>query len=141
MTSTKNRLVSAAGGFSGASSVLSSWQICHNICLGTIALLGSIGITLTGMPFMFLTKIAFPLWIIALILLSGITYLYLKHKCISKIWLIINYGLVIAGIPFMQSYKTAFLIIGGLVVAGGIVSYVLQIKAKKTKRCCYNDKR
>ena len=46
MKSLKNQLVGLAGRASGAASVLGSWQVCHNVCLGLIALLAVFGITL-----------------------------------------------------------------------------------------------
>jgi len=55
--SIKEKIIGATGSASGLTSVLGSWQICHNLCLGIIALLGVIGISLTWMPLMFLTKI------------------------------------------------------------------------------------
>ena len=130
----QEKLANYAGSISGGVSVLSSWQICHNICLGIIALLSVIGITVTGMPLLFLTRLAVPLWTTAVVLLGLSALLYIKKKCISKNLLIMNSGLIIAGIPFqsLQKFSAFFWIIGGLIAAAGII---LLIKDWKSKRC------
>ena len=96
----KERSIGTTGSISGAASILGSWQICHNVCLGLIALLSVIGITVAGMPLLFLTKLAIPLWTVAVILLGITTWFFIKKKCISGKLIIINSGLIIAGIPF-----------------------------------------
>src|SRR3989338_5629834 len=98
----EEKAIGAVGSISGTASILGSWQVCHSICLGIIALLGIIGITVVGMPLLFLTKIAIPLWAIAILLLIITIILYLKKKCISRGWILLNTGLIIAGIPFQQ---------------------------------------
>ncbi len=126
------------GSLSGAASILGSWQVCHNVCLGLIALLSVIGITLTGMPLLFLTKIAVPLWIVAVALLGVVAYFYFKRHCISKSLLLLNSGLIIAGVPFkaVQQYQYTFWVIGGGVALGGIALYVSgRVRKKKCERC------
>ena len=91
----KDKAIGATAGISGAASILGSWQICHNVCLGIIALLGLIGITITGMPLFFLTQIAVPIWAFAVVLLTISFALYVKMKCISRNLLIINTGLIV----------------------------------------------
>ena len=61
----KEKVMGATGSVSGVASVFGSWQVCHNICLGLIAVLAVLGVTVTGMPLLFLTKWAIPLWTIA----------------------------------------------------------------------------
>lgn len=131
----KEKITGAAGSITGITSIAGSWQVCHNICLGIIALLGAIGIAVTGMPLIFLTRLAVPFWIIAFVLLSITTGLYIKKKCISKKLLIFNSGLVIAGIPFeaLQKFKIVFWAIGGLFAAASLYLFVLD-KAGSTKR-------
>ena len=67
MSSIKNFITEKAAtlssSFSGALSFLGGYQVCHNVCLGIIALLSLIGITIVGMPLLFLTKVAIPFWI------------------------------------------------------------------------------
>ncbi len=135
---TKENMAGAVGSASGAASILGSWQICHNLCLGLIALLGIMGITLTGMPLLFFTKIAVPLWLIAVMLLAVVIYFYLKKHCISKNMVLINSGLIIAGIPFpsLQPFQVLFWIVGGVTAASGIGLYIKgKITRKKYLRC------
>jgi hypothetical protein len=80
----KEKFTGIAGSISGITSVLGSWQICHNLCLVVITVLSIIGITLIGMPLMFLETIALPFWIIAFVLLMITITIYIKNKCILK---------------------------------------------------------
>lgn len=130
----EEKLITATGTLSGATSVLGSWQICHSICLGLIALLSVIGITIVGMPLLFLTKIAVPLWSLALVILLLTLILYLKKKCISKKMLVFNSGLLIAGVPFqaLQKFSLVFWIVGGLVASLAIKWYI-QEKLQRRK--------
>lgn len=130
----KEKLIGATGTLSGFTSILGSWQVCHNICLGIIFALSIVGITITGMPLLFLTKIAVPLWTIAVLLLLATIILYQTRKCISKNLIILNAGLVIAGIPFknMQQYSVFFWSIGGLISLAAIILFIKdRIEGKK----------
>jgi len=122
----KEKFIGASGSISGVASVLGSWQVCHNICLGIIAFLSVIGITLVGMPLLFLTKIAVPLWTIAVIFLVITIALYINKKCVSKNLIIINTGLIIAGVPFkpLQRFLPFFWSIGGIIVILGIYLFI-----------------
>ena|SRR3989338_5607450 len=104
----KERIAGFVGSASGLASVLGSWQVCHNICLGLIALLAFFGIAATGMPLLFLTKVAIPFWIAAFILLFITLGFYFKKRCISKQMILFNTGLVVIGIPFFQSFTKVF---------------------------------
>ena len=125
----KEKYLNYFSSFTGASGIFSSYQVCHSICLGVIALLSLIGITLVGFPLLFLQKWALPLWSIALILFGISIILYLKHKHISKNLLVFNSGAIIVGIPFekLVFLRTYFLIIGFSVI---IFSLYLIIKKK-----------
>jgi len=68
----KERFLSIISSASGLMGVFSSWTVCHNVCTAAIALLAVIGITVTGMPLLFLQGVAVPLWTVAVI--------QLKHK-------------------------------------------------------------
>ena len=122
----KEKLIGATGSASGAASILGSWQICHNICLGLIALLGILGITVTGMPLLFLTQIAVPIWLVAVGLLLVTAYLYIRKRCISNRLLLFNSGLILAGVPFqpLQRFSLFFWIAGGAIAAAGIVLFI-----------------
>ena len=128
----KNNIISSTNAVSGGFSVLGSYQICHNICLSLISLLSLFGITIIGMPLIFLTKIATPFWVIAFILLISMIILKLtKMKGLSTNIIIFNSGLIVAGTPFnnLQIYKIYFLYIGGAIA---FIALLLIIKNKFT---------
>ena len=122
----KEKVIGATGSVSGAASIIGSWQICHSLCLGLIALLGVVGITVTGMPLLFFTKIAVPLWTIAVLLLITTIFVYTQKKCISKNLIILNSGLIIAGTPFqsLQKFSIFFWTVGGTIALAGIFLFV-----------------
>ncbi|MBI5065163.1 hypothetical protein HZA97_02900 [Candidatus Woesearchaeota archaeon] len=98
-------------------SILGSYQICHTVCMSLIALLAVLGITITGMPLLFLTKIALPFWLIAVTLFAVLLILRIKRMdCITNNSLTFNGGLLIIGIPFLQNYYFVALIIGSLLI-------------------------
>ena len=137
MKNIKERIVGATGSATGVTSILGSWQICHNVCLGIVALLGIIGITIVGMPLAFLTKLAIPFWSVAFILLLIIIALYIKKKCISKNLIILNSGLIIAGIPFqpLQRFIVFFWIIGGTLALIAVSIFIKdKIQKKRLKK-------
>lgn len=131
----KERIAGAIGSVSGIASVLGSWQICHNVCLGLIALLSVIGITLTGMPLAFLTTVAVPIWSIAFVLLIVTLGFYFTKKCISGKLIIFNSGLIIAGIPFqpLQNYSIFLWVIGGILATTGIILFIKDKINKKVE--------
>lgn len=136
----KEKAIGATGSVSGAASILGSWQICHSVCLGLIALLSIVGITITGMPLLFLTKVAVPLWSIAVLLLIAVIIMYKTRKCISKNLIIFNSGLIIAGTPFqpLKQYSIIFWIFGGLIAASGIFMFFKD--RMESKRCEHGQK-
>ncbi len=116
--------------FSSASAALatfgSSFQLCHNICLSLIAILGAIGIAITGMPLLFLFQYNIYFWAFAIVLLVPTLIMYIYRKCLSRNLLLFNIGIVIAGTPqnFTFSLQLAFWIIGGILVAIAIGSII-----------------
>ncbi len=135
----KEKLTESAGTISGTASVLGSWQVCHSVCLGIIALLSIFGITVTGMPLLFLTKIARPVWIIAVLIFIAALLIYLRKKCISRNLIIINAGLIIAGTPFFRNkFEAVFLIVGGAIVVFGIVLVLYRLYVKKSIKSLTN---
>ena len=130
MLKQKNVIMEKAASFSssisGALSFLGGYQVCHNVCLGIIALLSLIGITIVGMPLLFLQTVAIPFWIAAVLLFAIALIFYFKKKCISKNLLMLNSGIIIAGIPFkaLQSYLIVFWIIGGTLVLLSLLFYI-----------------
>ena len=122
----KQKLIGATGSVSGVASILGSWQICHNVCLGIVALLSIAGIAVVGMPLEFLTKFAVPLWTTAFVLLLVTLYFYFRKKCISKKLVLFNSGLIVAGIPFqpLQQFNVVFWVIGGGIAIVGVYLFV-----------------
>jgi len=122
----KEKIAAGTGSVSGAASVLGSWQVCHNVCLAIIALLSIIGITVTGMPLLFLTKVAVPLWLTAVLLFLIVLIFYLKRKCISKNLILLNLGFILAGTPeiFIGSFQIFFWILGGFFIIFSIIGFI-----------------
>ena len=127
----KEKLATITSSASGVLSFLGGYQICHNICMWIIALLSILGITVVGMPLLFLNKVAIPFWIAALVLFIISFYFYIKMKCISRNILILNSGILIAGVPFtqVQDYIKFFWIIGGTLFIIGL-SLIIKDKIK-----------
>ena len=130
----REKLLGISGGLSGSLSVLGSYQVCHNACLGLIAVLTLLGFTVAGMPLLFLTKVSIPFWIAALTLL--IITLILSYKKIIRISdkiILLNSGLIIAGIPFqrLQQFNYVFWIAGGSLVVFSIGWHLCEKVGKK----------
>lgn len=132
----KDKLVGVAGTASATTSILGGYQVCHTVCMSVIALLSMIGITVVGMPLMFLTKLAVPFWTLGIIFLSGMALLtYTKKMRFSQNILLANAGLLLAGTPFqaLQSFQTLFWLIGGAFV---VTSIILTLQSRGKKACC-----
>lgn len=129
ITKLKDKITSKVSSIAGALSFLGSYQVCHNICMGIIALLSIIGITVAGMPLFFLTKVAIPFWIAAITLFVLTILFYLRKKCISTSMVLFNAGIIIAGTPISQlkNYIIFFWIVGGTLI---IISLILYTKPK-----------
>lgn len=80
----REKITNLLGGVSGGAGLLGAFSVCHNICLGVIALLGLIGITLIGMPFLgvftFFEKYSLLFISVGLVSLSLSVFLYISHK-------------------------------------------------------------
>jgi len=126
---------SITSSLSGFLSFLGGYQVCHNICLGIVALLSIIGISVAGMPLLFLQKVAIPFWVAAVALLLITLFFYFKKKCISKNLITFNVGVIIAGTPFqkVQNYSFVFWIIGGILVLISIFSLLNAKFSRKYK--------
>ena len=119
----KEKMLGGAGSLSGTLSFLGSYQICHNACLALVTLLAFLGFTVAGMPLLFLTKVAIPFWIAAVLLLT--TMIILKYKKIMNLSskaLLLNSGLIIAGVPFQQVQKLSYVF---WTVGGGLVIFTI----------------
>ena len=113
----KEKIVEAGSALSAGTSILGSYQLCHSLCMSAIALLSIIGITVTGMPLLFLTKVAVPFWIAGVSLLVIMLMLW-QYKILhfSSKLVLANAGLLVAGIPFesVASFQKLFWILGVL---------------------------
>ena len=120
------KVLNFTSSLSGTMGFLGGWQVCHNLCLWVITALSLIGITIVGMPLLFLTKVAIPFWIAAVILFLISLIFYFKMKCISKNLLLFNGGIIVAGVPFrsLNDYSIIFWIIGGILIALSLISYL-----------------
>ena len=117
----KEKAATISSSLSGSLSFLGGWQVCHNLCLGIIALLSIIGITVVGMPLLFLNQYAIYFWSAAVLILIPTLILYWKNrKCISVKLILFNMGIVIASVPFVpQAYQFLFWLIGGGLMLSG----------------------
>ena len=114
----------AVSGISGSLSFLGGWQICHNLCLVVIAMLSFIGISVAGMPLLFLTQYAVYFWSAALIFLIPTIFMYFRNCCMSKNLLLFNIGIIVLSVPFIQELNPVFWVIGGVIVLISIFSYL-----------------
>lgn len=127
----------ATGALSSATSVLGSYQICHNVCLGIIAALSIVGISVAGMPLMFLTRVSVHFWIAGVAMLLLMIYLWqYRQMKFSKNLLLVNSGLLIAGVPFtvLSSFQKLFWVAGGFVVSAGVFLFVSERYARNKKK-------
>jgi len=145
---TGNMREKITGSFSGASSLLSflgGYNVCHNICLGLIALLAVIGVSVEGMPLEFLLPYAVPLWILAVALLGFTAFMYFREKCVSRHMLMANTGLIIAATPFKEigPFQIGFWVLGFGIAAVAVYNYFSEkkiAKEKEEKECCHTQK-
>ena len=122
--SRKGKGFATASGISGVFSFLGGWQLCHNLCLAVIAMLSVIGITVTGMPLLFLTQYAIYFWSAALIFLIPTIFMYFRNCCMSKNLLLFNIGIIVLSVPFIQELNPVFWVIGGVIILISIFSYL-----------------
>jgi len=135
----KEKVINAGSMISGSASILGSYQLCHSLCLSAIALLSIIGITVTGMPLLFLTKVAVPFWIagfsllVLMIVLAQYNILHFSNKL-----MLANLGLLTAGVPFerLAQFQKFFWIAGILLV---VASISWAFAGRKNKSCCVSE--
>lgn len=130
----KEKALSAASGLSGLMGIFSSWTVCHNVCTAAIALLAVIGVVVTGMPLLFLQKVAVPFWTAAVIIFSVLLFLKLrKMGCLSGKMLALNAGLIVMGTPFagLQRFSAVFYVVGGAIT---MTAVVMLVRAKLGKK-------
>lgn len=123
----KEKITSTFSVLSGGLSFLGGWQICHNVCLGIIAALSLIGITIVGMPLLFLTKYAVYFWSVAVLLLIPTLVMYWKNRTyMSAKIILLNVGIIVAAIPFnsLRSYQLLFWMSGGTLIGISIILFL-----------------
>ncbi len=121
----KEKILSAGSGISGLMGVFSSWTVCHNVCTAAIAILALIGITVTGMPLLFLQSVAVPFWTAAVLILAVLLLLkWRKMGCFSGKMLLLNAGLVVMGTPFAASFRWLFWMVGGALALAALFLFV-----------------
>lgn len=134
----RERVVGYTGTVSGGASIISSYSLCHQICLGVIALLSLAGITVAGMPLMFLSKYQTLFWGIGIAMLGIMSIFYYFHKgCISGTLLSANAGFLIAGLPFpiVSPYQLLLWEVGGVIVVASIAVWCMGM-VRSNKPCC-----
>ena len=120
----KETVMGATNATMGGMSVISSYNVCHSLCIGVIALLSFFGIIVAGFPLAFLIPYQIYFWIFGILILIIALALYkIKGPCISKHIILANFGLLFAGIPFLQNYSLLFLIIGFTIAISAIALY------------------
>ena len=129
MSNIKEKILGGTASMSGTLSFLGGYQVCHNACMALIVFLTFLGFTVAGMPLLFLTKVAIPFWIAAVLLLTTMIILkYKKRINISDKTFLLNSGLIIAGIPFqqLQQFNYILWIAGGVLVTYSIGWYLYE---------------
>ncbi len=123
----KGKFMNFFSGISGGLSFFGGWQVCHNLCFGIVAALSLIGITIVGMPLLFLTQYAVYFWSAAVLLLIPTLVMYWENrKHMSKNLILANIGIVIVAVPFadLQSYRVIFWVIGGMFILTSVILFL-----------------
>ncbi|MEK6874324.1 MAG: hypothetical protein AABX52_01085 [Nanoarchaeota archaeon] len=128
-----NRTIGYVGTVSGGTSIISSYSVCHQLCMAIIAVLSIIGISVSGMPLLFLQQYNTLFWSIGVTLLIIGVYIYYQKGCISGKLLLTNTGLLVAGIPFkpLVSYQLLLWMLGGALVLSSIILWTYEKKNNK----------
>ncbi len=125
------RGIGAVGVISGGASVLSSYNVCHSLCMAFVALLSMFGVASSATFLLFLQPYALLLWNIGLIFLIISMLLYIKFgQCISWRLIMFNSGLIIVSFPFFQNIFYVFWIAGFMISLYATVSYFKRRRRK-----------
>lgn len=123
----EGKVFGAVGAVSAGGGIISSYNVCHTLCMSAVALLSVFGIVVANDIFMFLQVYAVPFWSIGIVLLGVTAILYYKMPCcISKKLLLFNAGLLTIGVPFVQTLWIApiFWAIGSIITFGTIAWFM-----------------
>lgn len=79
----KEKILGIFGLGAGSLGSAGAFGACHALCTGAVSALGLIGISITGMPLMFLNQPKFyiPFIIVGIGLIGASIYLYRNKKC------------------------------------------------------------
>lgn len=123
----RESVITASNGIFGGMSVISSYNVCHSLCMGIISVLTFFGIAVVGFPLAFLIPYQIYFWIFGITILAIALSLYrIKGPCISKHMILANSGLLLAGVPFLQDFSVFFLVTGGFIVTAAITLYFME---------------
>jgi len=118
----QEKLIPVSNSLFGGMSVLSSYNVCHSVCMGIIAALSFFGIAVAGFPLAFLIPYQIYFWTFGIAILAIALILYkIKGPCISKHMILANSGLLLAGVPFLQNFSAFFLVAGAVIALGAII--------------------
>jgi len=116
---------------------ITAHNFCHYLCLGVVAMLTVAGVSVVGMPLMWLEDYAVYFWGMGLIFL-GISFylLYTRPFCISKNAITANSGLLVAAVPLKDvigSQIYLFWASGVVIIAYAVFLYLRKLIAKWQK--------
>lgn len=118
----KDTVLGSLGGVSGVSSIISSAQACHNICVSGFSTLSIAGAAAAGLPFVVLQQVAVPFWIVGALLYAVLVWLFVFKGGVKQGYLFFNGGILLAGMPFeaLRDSSKFFLIVGGTLAVIGL---------------------
>lgn len=133
----KEKLPNVASICTGIFGLFGSWNVCHQVCMGLLALAGILGVSASavGMPLAFLQPYALPLWSLAVVFFGISIFMFFKMKgcCMSREALLANFGILVFAVPFEQveSVRPLFWLAGVAII---VFAAVLWLKKGRTKR-------
>lgn len=134
----REKIFSFSSFVGSTASILGNYNLCHSACMLLISFLSIVGITVVGMPLLFLQSWAPYMWSLGALFLILSVILYLRmNSCISKRAIGINSGLLIAGVPFFKGINPLFWITGGAVVFFNLVLFAKErFNNHRENDCC-----
>ena len=116
---------------------ITAHNFCHYLCLGVVAMLTIAGVSVVGMPLMWLEDYAVYFWLMGLVFLGVSFYLlYTRPFCISRNAIMANSGLLVAAVPLKNVIGEPiylFWIIGGVIFGYAAFLYLRKLTVKWKK--------
>src|SRR3989344_3290358 len=110
---------------------ITAHNFCHYLCLGVVAMLTIAGVSVVGMPLMWLEVYAVYFWLMGLVFLGVSFYLlYTRPFCISRNAIMANSGLLVAAVPLKNVIGEPiylFWIIGGVIFGYAAFLYLRKL--------------